>query len=417
MVQSMNDVAPDILLKVQRLYKQLVESTKRLKALESIPDELLDYKLVHEYALLLGDILASAYQIIDARDLPNGRMYRNIAEKVLQPTLAVNHSAIAKQAVKAQEALNRKAGIQLKAISPVLNQDRINGLVSKLGEAEYFEDVRWLLGEPVVNFSQSVVDDAVRENAEFQYRSGLRPRIVRTAVASCCDWCSSLEGVYDYTGTPKDVYRRHRNCRCLVEYHPSKGVRQNAWTKKFIYDSPRSKGFEDKTFSNTRPAPFARAITKAKKSLPDDISWRVTAYGPDDYVGKKLHVTSGGSTVAVTPEGDIVSVCKAAGDKTSGRELIAEAVKNGGIKLDSYDGNHVFYQKCGFEPVSWCKWVDDYAPDDWRPEYGRENIVFYRYTGEVPDKVKPISDFYASVPASSSYDEAMELRDRLIKED
>ena len=42
---------------------------------------------------------------------------------------------------------------------------------------------------------------------------------------------SSLEGEYEYPDVPKDVYRRHENCDCTVEYI-SAGKRQDVWTKR-----------------------------------------------------------------------------------------------------------------------------------------------------------------------------------------
>ena len=50
-----------------------------------------------------------------------------------------------------------------------------------------------------------------------------------------CKRCSSLAGVYEYPDVPEDVYRRHENCRCTVEYDPGDGKKlQNVHTKKWI---------------------------------------------------------------------------------------------------------------------------------------------------------------------------------------
>ena len=73
----------------------------------------------------------------------------------------------------------------------------------------------------------------VRKNAEFHFHSGMSPKIVRKEVGNCCKWCKSLVGTYSYPDVPKDVYRRHRNCRCTVEYYPGKGKKQNVWNKKW----------------------------------------------------------------------------------------------------------------------------------------------------------------------------------------
>ena len=78
--------------------------------------------------------------------------------------------------------------------------------------------------------------DFVRENADFHYESGLSPKIVRTSEAGACKWCRALAGTYDYSSvraTGNDVWRRHRDCRCVVESDPGNGARQNAHTKQW----------------------------------------------------------------------------------------------------------------------------------------------------------------------------------------
>lgn len=123
--------------------------------------------------------------------------------------------------------------ISLKAIKPEINQDRIDGIVNKISEYDDFKEGKWLLEEPIKNFAQSIVDDTIKTNADFQYKSGLTPKIVRKEVGSCCDWCKEVVGVYEYPDVPKDVYRRHRFCRCTVDYLPGDGRKQDVHTKKW----------------------------------------------------------------------------------------------------------------------------------------------------------------------------------------
>ncbi len=127
------------------------------------------------------------------------------------------------------------------------------------------------------------------------------------------------------------------------------------------------------------------ALITAKSGQSADIAWRVDtdSHSPEDFNKcKALIKTDGGSVAAVTQDGDIISVCKNKKDNVSGKELIEAAVEAGGTKLDSYDGNYGFYRKCGFEPVSWTKWDDRYAPSGWDPKRdSREDIIFFKYTG------------------------------------
>lgn len=103
-------------------------------------------------------------------------------------------------------------------------------------ENKSFDNVSWLLDAVVSNFCMSIVDDSVKANADFQYNAGMSPKIVRTTDGKCCEWCSKLAGTYDYekvSNTGNNVFRRHKNCTCVVEFHPGDGRKQNVHIKQW----------------------------------------------------------------------------------------------------------------------------------------------------------------------------------------
>ncbi len=81
-------------------------------------------------------------------------------------------------------------------------------------------------------FGRSVVDASISANVNFQGKAGLTPKIVRKATGSCCKWCMALAGTYSYPDVPKDVYRRHDNCCCVVNYDPGNGKIQSVHSGK-----------------------------------------------------------------------------------------------------------------------------------------------------------------------------------------
>ncbi|MEG1754700.1 MAG: hypothetical protein RR297_01010 [Clostridia bacterium] len=101
--------------------------------------------------------------------------------------LREEHALISKAAAQAQQSLNDSSGIELKAIETPLNIERVQGLVHKVSNATTFEEVSWMLNEPLKIFSQSIVDDTLMRNVEFQSKAGLRPRIIRCAESRCCE--------------------------------------------------------------------------------------------------------------------------------------------------------------------------------------------------------------------------------------
>ncbi len=121
----------------------------------------------------------------------------------------------------------------MKALRPPAETDRIDGLIGKAASYDSFDKAAWTLRDPVINFSQHTCNRLIEENAGAHFRAGLSPKITREAVAGCCKWCSRLDGKYDYP-VPREIYRRHENCRCLVLYDPGNGKVQNAHTKKTV---------------------------------------------------------------------------------------------------------------------------------------------------------------------------------------
>lgn len=81
---------------------------------------------------------------------------------------------------------------------------------------------------------------------------------------------------------------------------------------------------------------------------------------------------------AIKPDGDIVSVFNNSNVGGVGSELIKSAIRNGGTKLDHFDGwLSDFYEKLGFEEYMRYTWDDQYAPENWNYEKdGRPDVVF-----------------------------------------
>ena len=228
-----NDVLPGILQEVQERFERNFGKSEVVRnAFAALKAKKATYKTANEFAIEIGEILSKALgDSISADKLPNGKMYYNIAQRLLTDVLGRNHELVSSYASDVQKNLNDKAKIGLKVQVPELNKDRIAGIVNRFSSEDNFEDVSWLLDEPIVNFTQSIIDDSIRENAEFHHKAGLQPEIVRTSYFHCCEWCQEVEGNYKYPRVPKNVFRRHQHCRCIVDYDPKNGKVQDVWNK------------------------------------------------------------------------------------------------------------------------------------------------------------------------------------------
>ena len=257
----------ELLARIQRRFVAAMQTDKRLRSLANrVRDG--TYIDAGEYAVRVGELLSEALQT-DLADLPV--ITEEVARAVLPPMLSLDHDLICTVCETVQKNMNKAHGIGLAAQLPALDTNRITGLISKVSSYETTQEALRVLGEPVVNYSQAVVDQSVRDNARVQTDAGFDAYIVRKTEAyrtvhgvkrvrspkgkvysydvsytEPCRWCQALAGKYRYndvSDTGNDVFRRHESCRCTVTFEWGK-ERQNVWTKASWTESDAAKSRE-----------------------------------------------------------------------------------------------------------------------------------------------------------------------------
>lgn len=286
----MEDIAPKLLKLIQDDFTSHFDKSDIISSLYAkVRDGTATYVDANEFAIEVGELLANAYQRnISSSVLPDGKMYYNIGKRVIEPTMVHNYDLITGITQQIQTSLNKAANIGIKARGPKLNRDRINGMLNRLSSEDNYDNVAWILNEPVKTFSQSIVDDSIHDNAEFHHNAGMQPKIIRKLAGGCCEWCRAVAGTYKYPDVPKDVYRRHQRCRCIVEYYPGDGKVQNVHTKKTrnetVIEKSKQRSEEDKinaevtkrkrTFNEVPPDKVVEVMRKDSekwvKSLSDE---------------------------------------------------------------------------------------------------------------------------------------------------
>lgn len=150
------------------------------------------------------------------------------------------------------------------------------------------------------NISRGMYDDFVESSCRSMRKSGAKAVIVRKEIGSCCDWCRSLAGTYDYSAGqyPDDIFRRHQNCRCIVTVSNEKGHYTDVWSKR-EYDSEREliRGrIEDIQHEEARTAvrerkarKRAKAVSEGKQFFDSTDFWKDAdrRAGEDFYTGVK----------------------------------------------------------------------------------------------------------------------------------
>ena len=104
---SEQDIAPALLGRIRADFLRLLRNAAPSAA---------TYPAALDYADLVGGALAEAFRLhLSADTLPDGRMYWNIADRVLRPLLEEDHALVADAAAAVQQQLNEAAGLRLLA--------------------------------------------------------------------------------------------------------------------------------------------------------------------------------------------------------------------------------------------------------------------------------------------------------------
>lgn len=223
----MDDIAPE-------LYERLkAEYERRRGSAADAAEKAKGYRDVLSWADHAGRSAALTFDGILPEELPDGMMYFNIAERTLRPVLEEVAADVLTVAKAAQETLNAAAGIEMAFQAPD-EEDKIKGLVD-LACAGPWDAQQDDFCAATQTYASKVSDDCIWQNAGSQYDAGMDPKIIRTAGAGACVWCASLAGTYDYEKVRRgsEVFSRHVNCNCVVEYEPRKGRRQDVHSKRW----------------------------------------------------------------------------------------------------------------------------------------------------------------------------------------
>lgn len=168
---------------------------------------------------------------------------------------------------------------------------------------------------------------------------------------------------------------------------------------------------------------FRRAIAREKARNPN--GWMVDVH--EDYSDCKCFLTADGKAgVAVTADGDIVSLFSSVRRDCRSERLVMMAIANGGCKCDCYGGGlEKLYARFGARVVGKTPFNREYAPADWlalpdgdprKKEYPVVAMIFPRSVKESVRLWKTRGPIHLDrVRQFDSYDELINYRDSLLK--
>ena len=214
----------EILRKIIRRYGVETENIRTMQIIESkLAKHTVSYRDANQYAQEIGNILTGIFREYLPEALTDGKLYRAAAEVLVKDPMYQAVNDVNKVARMIQNDLNAQAGIGMNAITPEVNEDQIDGIITGICNAETYAGSEELFMDQLGNFLEGHVDDFVRENADFQSNAGLTVIVQRIADGKCCKWCSNLAGSWLYDQVRdrgNDIWKRHNNCHCQIIYDP-----------------------------------------------------------------------------------------------------------------------------------------------------------------------------------------------------
>lgn len=245
------DIVPGLLEDINKSLDRKTEESLVIKEkVLKLKNKKADHIDSNEFAQEIGEILSNSFRENITEDrLPDGKIYYNIADRVINPNLKNNYEIINAYAKDVQDILNKKANIGLGAVDAQFNQNRADGIIESVLKKDDYSTMIKDLCSSVENFSRAIVDDFIEKNAEFHSKAGLKPTIERRMHGGACPFCKPLAGTYDYeeakrlaqSDPQRNPFSRHRYCKCTVVYNP-----RNGKNKEIVHSAEKHKALDEK---------------------------------------------------------------------------------------------------------------------------------------------------------------------------
>lgn len=118
-----------------------------------------------------------------------------------------------------QRALDEKNGLHLAPQKAAFPSERVAKFAHSLIDPTVSDEtIKRRAKSGSANITMSFHDDFIKENADFRTKAGLECYVERQTDGKCCPWCSAVAGRYLMREQPKDLFRRHDNCECVIVY-------------------------------------------------------------------------------------------------------------------------------------------------------------------------------------------------------
>ena len=129
----MKDITPELQKSVLSDFYNMVEEDNKIQGILTGEDKRATLAQVSKQAERLGEYaVRSLEKNLTDETLPDGTLYWNIARGVIPQLMQEVQTLAIDMAVRVQTREDKKAGIGLKPVRPVFNQERIEAVMNKV---------------------------------------------------------------------------------------------------------------------------------------------------------------------------------------------------------------------------------------------------------------------------------------------
>lgn len=338
----MEDIVPELYKKIKSEFDGLVSSDEEIQAILN-GDKVGTFAELYPMSKRVGQYAAKSLSNNYTEELlPDGILYWNIMERTIMPVMKNIHKIDNQLAFNVQKKLDAAQKIGIKPQESDFPEERVNSVMNMLSTLTNdnktdLQRTSQILSRSVVNISNSIIDNFIQKNAEFRANAGMTAKIIRTSSGHCCEWCNEIAGTYKYPDVPKDVYRRHDNCDCTVEYVCEK-------VKNLVHSGTEGKRkYVQDEYGNYKLTKEAR-IAKAKQMAATDEERKKIARE------KRIETWKRKNEVKLSKGKDVTSEY--------------EHKKNPGKGIITSDDNYDFSKH--YDEVIFAKWLHGYFGGDIR---------------------------------------------------
>ena len=208
------------------------------------------------YSHQLGNILSE-----NVLDIPP-----DVRETAAEELLKYGYDNMNTILAEVQKSLDEQAGIHIRPQKADFPSERVRQFTHSLIDPTVEDSIikrRARAGSETI--TKSFHDSFIKKNATFRNDAGLKCYITREG-SNCCKWCSEVAGRYEFGSQPSDIFRRHDNCDCTIDYDGQK------LRGKLNADGSRSKTWEEVPNADGSYEPKVLSVTDARAAEQRNLS-------------------------------------------------------------------------------------------------------------------------------------------------